>query len=69
MTLATQPFRTIKFFTLAMIQYMKQTILYLLAKGGWFMLFSIVVGALGIVLMAMNGLHETVETLWVTIVV
>ncbi|KAI9114832.1 hypothetical protein K1719_013845 [Acacia pycnantha] len=57
-TLATQPFKTIKFFTLAVIQYMKQTILYLSAKGGWLMLFSIVVGALGIMLMAIDAVHE-----------
>ncbi|KAF7837275.1 vacuole membrane protein KMS1-like [Senna tora] len=47
-----------KFFTFAIIQYMKQTISYLLAKGGWLMLFSIVVGALGIVLMTIDGPHE-----------
>lgn len=60
MTLATQPFETIKFFTLAIIQYMKQTILYLLAKGGWLVLFIIVVGALGIMLMAIDGVHDKV---------
>ena len=60
MTLTTQPFKTIKFFTLAIVQYMKQTILYLLAKGGWLMLFSVVVGAIGIVLMTIDGPHEKV---------
>lgn len=60
MTLTSQPFKTIKFFTLAIIQYMKQTILYLLAKGGWLMLFSIVVGTIGIVLMTVDGPQEKV---------
>ncbi|KAK4266356.1 hypothetical protein QN277_027296 [Acacia crassicarpa] len=57
-TLATQPFKTIKFLTLAIIQYMKQIVLYLSAKGRWLMLFSIVVGALGIMLMAIDAVHE-----------
>ncbi|XP_061354461.1 vacuole membrane protein KMS1 isoform X2 [Gastrolobium bilobum] len=59
LTLTTQPFKTLKFFTLALIQCMKKTTLYLLAKGGWLMLFSVaVVGALGILLMTFSGLPE-----------
>ncbi|XP_027360326.1 vacuole membrane protein KMS1 isoform X2 [Abrus precatorius] len=58
LTLTTQPFKTLKYFTLAVIQYLKKTTLYLLAKGGWLMLFSVAVGALGIVLTTIDCLHE-----------
>ncbi|CAL5195186.1 unnamed protein product [Lathyrus oleraceus] len=58
LTLTTQPFKTLKYFTLAVIQYIKKTMLYLLAKGGWLLLFSVVVGTLGIVLMTQGCLHE-----------
>ncbi|CAK8539157.1 unnamed protein product [Lathyrus sativus] len=58
LTLTTQPFKTLKYSTLAVIQYIKKTMLYLLAKGGWLLLFSVVVGTLGVVLMAQGCLHE-----------
>jgi hypothetical protein len=60
LTLTTQPLKTLKFFTLAIIQYLKKTALYLLAKGGWLMLLSFVVGALGIMLVTVDGPHEKV---------
>ncbi|KAF7806850.1 vacuole membrane protein KMS1-like [Senna tora] len=58
LTLTTQPFKTLKFFTLAVIEFIKKTIIYLLAKGGWLMLLSTLVAALGIVLMTIDGPHE-----------
>ncbi|CAL0332086.1 unnamed protein product [Lupinus luteus] len=58
LTLTTLPFKTSKLFTLAVIQYIKKTTLYLLSKGGWLMLFSAAVGTLGIVLMTFDGPHE-----------
>lgn len=58
LTLTTQPFKTLKFFTLAVIQCIKKTTLYLLAKGGWVMLFSVAVGIFGIVLTTLGGLQE-----------
>lgn len=58
LTLTTQPFKTLKYSTLAVIQYIKKTMLYLLAKGGWLMLFSVAVGTLGVVLMTLGCLHE-----------
>ncbi|KAI4345618.1 hypothetical protein L6164_012720 [Bauhinia variegata] len=58
LTLTIQPFKTLKFFTLAIIQYLKSTISYLLAKGGWLLLSSAAVGVLGIVLMTIDGPHE-----------
>ncbi|KAF2318537.1 hypothetical protein GH714_008729 [Hevea brasiliensis] len=47
-----------KFFILAMIQYFKQLVIYLLAKGGWLMLLSTVVVSLGILLLTIDGPHE-----------
>ncbi|KAK4257939.1 hypothetical protein QN277_007461 [Acacia crassicarpa] len=58
LTLTTQPFKTLKFFTLAVIEFMNKAILYLLAKGGWLLLLSAFVGAFGIVLMTIDGSHE-----------
>ncbi|KAK7251166.1 hypothetical protein RIF29_34121 [Crotalaria pallida] len=55
LTLTTLPFKTLKFFTLVVIQYIKKTTLYLLLRGGWLMLFSVAIGTLGIVLMTFDG--------------
>lgn len=60
LTLTTQPFRTLKFFILAVVQYVKRSISYLLAKGGWLMLLSTVVASLGILLVTIDGPHEKV---------
>ncbi|KAK7837007.1 vacuole membrane protein kms1 [Quercus suber] len=56
--ITTQPFRTLKFFVLAVIQYIKSSISYLLAKGGWLMLLSTVAIAIGILVVAIDGPHE-----------
>ncbi|OAY55787.1 vacuole membrane protein KMS1 isoform X1 [Manihot esculenta] len=58
LTMTTQPFKTLKFFMLAIIQYVKRSVIYLLAKGGWLMLLSTVVAALGILLVTIDGPHE-----------
>ncbi|XP_022738759.1 vacuole membrane protein KMS1-like [Durio zibethinus] len=58
LTLTTQPFKTLRLFILAIFQYCKQSVLYLLAKGGWLMLLSSLVAALGILLMTIEGPHE-----------
>jgi uncharacterized membrane protein YdjX (TVP38/TMEM64 family) len=58
LTLTTQPFRTLKFFILAIIQYIKSSILYLLAKGGWLMLLSTVAAAIVILVVTIDGPHE-----------
>uniref|UniRef100_A0A5B7BMG9 Putative vacuole membrane protein KMS1-like n=2 Tax=Davidia involucrata TaxID=16924 RepID=A0A5B7BMG9_DAVIN len=57
LTLTTQPFKTLKLFILAIIQYLKQSVLYLLAHGGWFMLLSTCVVILGILLITIDGPH------------
>ncbi|KAL5785511.1 hypothetical protein ACOSQ2_007903 [Xanthoceras sorbifolium] len=58
LSLTTQPIKTLKFFVIAVVQYLKRSTLYLLAKGGWLMLLSTVVGALGVLLMTIDGPHE-----------
>ena len=60
LTLTIQPFKTIKFFILGVIQYLKRSVLYLLAKGGWLMLSCTLVAALGILLVTIDGPHEKV---------
>ncbi|KAH8495797.1 hypothetical protein Peur_055502 [Populus x canadensis] len=58
LTMTGQPFKTLKFFVLAMVQYCKRSVFYLLAKGGWLMLLSTAVAAVGIVLVTIDGPHE-----------
>lgn len=58
LTMTGQPFKTLKFFVLAMVQYCKRSVFYLLAKGGWLMLLSTVVAAVGIVPVTIDGPHE-----------
>lgn len=60
LTLTRQPFRTFKFFILAMIQYLKQSILYLLGHGVWLMLLSAALVLGGILLVNIDGPHEKV---------
>ncbi|GAV88216.1 SNARE_assoc domain-containing protein [Cephalotus follicularis] len=58
LTLTTQPFRTLKFFILAVLQYLQQSILYLLAKGGWLMLLSTGIVTIGVLLVTIDGPFE-----------
>ncbi|XVE66010.1 hypothetical protein DITRI_Ditri08aG0047300 [Diplodiscus trichospermus] len=58
LTLTTQPSKTLRFFILALFQYFKRSVLYLLAKGGWLMLLSTLVAAFGILLVTIDGPHE-----------
>lgn len=60
LTITTQPFRTLKFFVLAVFQYIKSSISYLLAKGGWLMLLSTMAIAVGILVVTIDGPHEKV---------
>ncbi|KAM1171836.1 hypothetical protein TB2_021696 [Malus domestica] len=58
LTLTSQPLRTLKFFILAVVQYVKRSISYLLARGGWLVFLSTVVLSLGILLITIDGPHE-----------
>ncbi|XP_010525187.2 PREDICTED: vacuole membrane protein KMS1-like isoform X2 [Tarenaya hassleriana] len=57
LTLTTQPLNTSKFFVLAIVQYIRQSISYLLAHGGLFMLLSTLVAAFGVLLVMVDGPH------------
>lgn len=63
LTLTMQPFKTMKFFVYAVLQYFKRSILYLLAKGGWLLLLSTLTIALLVLLMTIDGPHEKVSNL------
>ncbi|KAI8009752.1 Vacuole membrane protein KMS1 [Camellia lanceoleosa] len=58
LTLTAQPVKTFKFFILAVIQYLKRSILYLLAHGGWLMVLCTIVVLVGILLFTIDGPHE-----------
>ncbi|CAM8932881.1 unnamed protein product [Rhodiola kirilowii] len=58
LTLTTQPLKTLKFFVLALIEYMKKSASYLLAKGIWLLLLTALVVTVVIVLMTIDGPHE-----------
>ena len=60
MTLTSQPFKTLKFFILAVIKYLKRSVAYLLAHGGWPMVLYAVVVLVGILLFTIDGPHEKV---------
>ena len=60
LTLITQPFKTIKLFILAVIQYLWRSAAYLLAHAGWFMLLSALFLFAGILLVTIDGPHEKV---------
>ncbi|XAR54654.1 hypothetical protein NMG60_11029886 [Bertholletia excelsa] len=57
LTLTTQPLKTLKFFLLAITQYIKRSVLYLLAHR-WFMVLCLVVLLAGILLLTIDGPHE-----------
>ncbi|PIN09459.1 Vacuole membrane protein VMP1 [Handroanthus impetiginosus] len=58
LTLASQPLRTLKLFSLAVKQYLQKSVAYLLSHGGWFMLLSTIVMIIGILLVTIDGPHE-----------
>lgn len=60
LTLTTHPCRTLKFFAFAVFDYVKQSISYLLEKGGWLLVWSTLVMLCGILLATIEGSHEKV---------
>ncbi|XP_023000445.1 vacuole membrane protein KMS1-like [Cucurbita maxima] len=58
LTMVNQPFKTLKFFTLGVLQYGKHSIAYILAKGGWLLLLNLIIGAAGILVLTIEGPHE-----------
>ncbi|XAR57208.1 hypothetical protein NMG60_11025265 [Bertholletia excelsa] len=57
LTLTSQPLKTLKFFILAIIQYLMRSALYLLSHRGWLMILCIVGVLLGTLLFTTDGPH------------
>lgn len=62
LTLTTQPFNTLKLFVEATVLYIKRSISYLLAHGGWFMLITTLLVAFGVLLVTVDGPHGKVNS-------
>lgn len=60
LSLTAEPFKVLKLFILALVQYVKKSVAYLLEKGGWAVLLAVVAVAIGFVLMMIDGPHEKV---------
>ncbi|XP_065044479.1 vacuole membrane protein KMS1-like isoform X1 [Musa acuminata AAA Group] len=58
LTLTTQPFKILQLFFFAILQYLKQTLLYVLKKGGWLMGLTILLAAFGLFLVNGDGTNE-----------
>ncbi|AQK49179.1 Vacuole membrane protein KMS1 [Zea mays] len=58
LTLTKHPIRTLHFFLLAMLQYLKRLATYILRKSGLFFLLIVLVVASGILLSISDGLHK-----------
>ncbi|XP_074307178.1 vacuole membrane protein KMS1-like isoform X2 [Silene latifolia] len=58
LTLTTRPFRTLKFFAFAIHVYVKQSVRYILAKGGWLLVLGTLVATCGVFLATSEGSHE-----------
>ncbi|KAI5649125.1 hypothetical protein M9H77_35130 [Catharanthus roseus] len=57
LTLVTQPFKTSRLFFLAVIQYLRKSVAYLLAHGAWFMLLSAILVLAMVFLVTIDGPH------------
>ena len=60
LTLTKQPLRTLHFFLMALLQYLKRLATYILSKSGLFVLLLVLVVAPGIFLVVSDGLHKKV---------
>ncbi|KAL3626259.1 meiotic spindle pole body protein Kms1 [Castilleja foliolosa] len=58
LTLTSQPLKTLKLFILAVKQYLKRSIKYLMSHGGLLLLLNIVVVVPSILLVTVDGPHE-----------
>ncbi|XP_074588632.1 vacuole membrane protein KMS1-like [Curcuma longa] len=58
LTLATQPFKTFYLFVFATLQYLRQSLIYVLRKGSWIMALTILFAALGFFLVNDYGSSE-----------
>uniref|UniRef100_A0A453FNT3 Uncharacterized protein n=1 Tax=Aegilops tauschii subsp. strangulata TaxID=200361 RepID=A0A453FNT3_AEGTS len=60
LTLTKHPFRTLHFFNLAMLQYLKRSAAYILSKRALFVLLTVMVVIPGVALLVTDGLHKKV---------
>ncbi|CAA7404140.1 unnamed protein product [Spirodela intermedia] len=58
LTLASQPFRTLRLFALGTVQYLKQSLVFLVRKGRSFMVMTILLVPILIALLVVEGPHE-----------
>ncbi|XP_066312704.1 vacuole membrane protein KMS1-like isoform X2 [Miscanthus floridulus] len=58
LTLTKQPLRTLHYFLLAMLQYLKRLATYILSKGGFFFLLIVLLVASGILLAVSDGQNK-----------
>ncbi|XP_059648525.1 vacuole membrane protein KMS1-like isoform X2 [Cornus florida] len=58
LSLTAQPLKTIKLFTLAVIQYLQQPLFCIFEKRGWLMLLSVLSGGIGILMTIVSGPHK-----------
>ncbi|CAE5956614.1 unnamed protein product [Arabidopsis arenosa] len=57
LTLTSQPFKTLRFFVVAVLLYVRRSTSYLLANVGWLMLFSSIFVAFAALLVTLDGPH------------
>ncbi|KAJ0232747.1 Vacuole membrane protein KMS1 [Hirschfeldia incana] len=57
LTLTSQPLTTLRLFVEASVLYIKRSVSYLLAHGGWFMLLTTLFVAFGVLLVTVDGPH------------
>ncbi|CAN8306199.1 unnamed protein product [Cochlearia groenlandica] len=57
LTLTSQPFKTLRLFVVAVFLYVRKSISYLLANGGWLLLLSSLFVALSALLVTIDGPH------------
>ncbi|XP_047335162.1 vacuole membrane protein KMS1-like [Impatiens glandulifera] len=58
LTLTTQPLKTLKYFSLAIMSYVEKSVVYILAHCVWFLLLSVAILIPAIFLLTVDGPHE-----------
>ncbi|KAL8171347.1 hypothetical protein V2J09_023151 [Rumex salicifolius] len=61
LNLIKQPLRTLKFFNLAVFQYCKRLVHYVLSKGSWLVVLGILLAGLGVYLATSEGFYEKLQ--------
>ncbi|XP_019180096.1 PREDICTED: vacuole membrane protein KMS1-like [Ipomoea nil] len=61
LTLMTQPFKTLKLFVMAVLEWLRQSLAYLFSHALWFVLFSCVAVLSGMLLLTTDSAHEKME--------